>query len=250
MKRFFTTLLLLCGFAGPALGAGYSDWAAIIVAGDSRTHSGKEAEIFDNARRDLAAQFQKLGFQPQNMMTFSVHPEKYPGQNALHSDPTTIANTLWELANNTKGGCLVYFTSHGSPDGILVTDETVPPEKLAAIINNACGTRPTVALIAACYSGIFVDDLKAPNRMVLTAARPDRTSFGCGEQDTYTFFDTCMLQTLPTAHDFPSLAQGVMFCVAQREVQYKAMPGFGDLLPSEPQLYIGESVAAQLPPFR
>ena len=157
MKRFFATLLFLCGFVGPALAAGYSDWAAIIVAGDNRAHSGKEAEIFDNARRDLAVQFQKLGFQPQNMRTFSVHPEKYPGQNAMHSDSGTIANTLWELANNTKGGCLVYFTSHGSPDGILVTDETVPPEKLTAIINNACGSRPTVALIAACYSGIFLD---------------------------------------------------------------------------------------------
>ena len=80
--------------------------------------------------------------------------------------------------------------------------------------------------------------------MVLTAARAERPSFGCGEQDTYTFFDTCMLQALPSAHDFPALAQSVEFCVAQREVEYKVP------YPSEPQLYVGESVAAQLPAFR
>ena len=30
--------------------------------------------------------------------------------------------------------------------------------------------------------------------MVLTAARPDRTSFGCGEADKYPYFDDCFLQ--------------------------------------------------------
>jgi hypothetical protein len=250
MKRFFAALCFLLGFAGPALAAGYADWAAVVVAGDNRAHSGKQSEVFDNARRDLAIQFQKLGFQASNMRQFSLQPQNYPGQNVELTRAQNVANGLWDVASSAKGGCLIYFTSHGSPDGIVTADEMVPPYKLAAYVNNACGSRPTVVIISACFSGIFVPALAASNRMILTAARDDRTSFGCGEQDTYTFFDTCMLQSLPVVHDFPALAQNVEFCVAQREAQYRALPEYQDLLPSEPQLYIGESIAKQLPPFR
>ena len=94
--------------------------------------------------------------------------------------------------------------------------------------------------MSACFSGIFVPALAAPNRMVFTAARPDRTSFGCGESDHYTFFDTCFLQSLPGAGDFVGLAQQVTACVAARERQEKVD------YPSEPQLYVGPQVAAAL----
>jgi Peptidase C13 family len=107
-------------------------------------------------------------------------------------------------------------------------------------VNNACGSRPSVVVMSACFSGIFVPELAAPNRMVLTAARPDRTSFGCGESDHYTFFDTCFLQSLPASADFPGLAQQTIACVAARERAEKIE------YPSEPQLAVGEQVAASL----
>jgi hypothetical protein len=77
--------------------------------------------------------------------------------------------------------------------------------------------------------------------MVLTAARPDRASFGCGESDRYTFFDTCMLHELPLAHDFAALGPAVQACVARREKDLGADP------PSEPQLWIGSALAPELP---
>jgi hypothetical protein len=77
--------------------------------------------------------------------------------------------------------------------------------------------------------------------MVLTAARPDRTSFGCGQSDRYTFFDQCFLQTVADGHSFPDLAGAVQSCVAVREVEDNVAP------PSEPQLSVGASVAANLP---
>ncbi len=67
----------------------------------------------------------------------------------------------------------------------------------------------------------------------MTAARPDRTSFGCGQADRYTFFDECFLQSIGTSHNFPDLAAAVRSCVATREVKEKATP------PSEPQVFIG-----------
>src|SRR5207237_5092994 len=125
-------------------------------------------------------------------------------------------------------GCLVYFSSHGAPAGVVMRDQLLAPSVLAAILDQACGERPTVVVISACFSGVFVPALAAPNRMVLTAARPDRSSFGCGESDRYTFFDTCMLQSLPSSGDFPDLARNVIGCVAARErkdgIKYPAEP--------------------------
>ena len=72
-----------------------------------------------------------------------------------------------------------------------------------------------MVIISACFSGVFVPPLAGPNRMVLTAARPDRTSFGCGEEDRYPYFDTCMLDQLPKAHDFAVLGPAVQACVRQ-----------------------------------
>ena len=82
------------------------------------------------------------------------------------------------------------------------------------MVNSACGNRPSVIVMSACYSGQFVAPLQGDNRIIMTAARPDRTSFGCGELDHYTFFDDCFLRALPMAGDFPGLGRLVQQCVA------------------------------------
>jgi hypothetical protein len=98
-----------------------------------------------------------------------------------------------------------------------------------------------VVVISACFSGVFVPALAGRNRMVLTAARPDRASFGCGEQDEYTFFDACVLGALPQAHDFAALGTAAQACVAKREAETGAMP------PSEPQMEVGVALRPTLP---
>jgi len=81
-----------------------------------------------------------------------------------------------------------------------------------------------------------VAPLQSDNRIIMTAARPDRTSFGCGEMDHYTFFDDCFLRALPVAGDFPRLGGLVQQCVAAREQEMKLTP------PSEPQVSVGPGV--------
>ena len=41
--------------------------------------------------------------------------------------------------------------------------------------------------------------MTAPNRIILTAARADRSSFGCTADRIYTVFDACLLGVLPHA---------------------------------------------------
>jgi hypothetical protein len=240
---FWTVLIFACVAAVlPARAAGgFSDWGAIIVAGDYRAHDGGDSEVFDDARHDIGAALERVGFQPANVAEFSVRPARYNAPQPQQSDPLTISNGLWDLSNRTGAGCFVYFTSHGSPDGVVVGSDMIAPNAMASMVNNACGSRPTVVVVSACYSGVFVPTLAAPNRMVFTAARPDRTSFGCGQSERYTFFDECFLGAMQGSHDFPDLANTVRACVAARETKEKMSP------PSEPQLYIGANAVAGLP---
>jgi hypothetical protein len=237
--------------SAPARAAGFGDWAAIVVSADNHSHSGAPSEVFDNGRRDVAAGLLRLGFAPGNLIQFSIASDSHPGTE--HADKQTIANDLWDLSNRTTGGCFAYLTSHGSPDGMVLGDGYLTPGALAGMLDNACGSRPTVVFVVACFSGVFVDALSgpnrfvpglaAPNRLVLTAARPDRPSFGCGDNDHYTFFDNCWLDSVGGVGDFGSLATAVRACVSRKEAQINA-------LPSEPQLSIGATIAAAMPRWR
>jgi hypothetical protein len=234
MRIFLFCFGFLLSLATTVQAADFSKWAVLIVSGDNHAHSGNPSAVFDNARHDLVTAFTRIGFSPANIAQFAVSPDPA----AQHSGNSAIANTLWDLSSRAPDGCLIYFTSHGTPDGIVIDQRVLEPEKLGMIVGNACGSKPSVIVMSACFSGQFVRTLKGDNRMVLTAARSDRTSFGCGEMDYYTFFDDCFLRALPMAGDFPSLGGLVQQCVAEREQQMKATP------PSEPQLDIGSKVGA------
>jgi hypothetical protein len=207
----------------------FSHWAVVLVAGDYRAHSGAPSKVFDNGRHDLAEAFAKIGFSKANTVQFSVDYD----DGTQHSSVPEIATALQSVAGRAKGGCLIYFTSHGTPEGIVVDDKILSPAQMQEMVNTSCGERPAVIVMSACYSGAFVAPLAGTNRIIMTAARPDRTSFGCGEMDHYTFFDDCFLRAMPMAGDFPGLGGLVQQCVAEREVQMKATP------PSEPQVSVG-----------
>ena len=220
----------------------FANWAAVVVSGDFHSsHTNNPTETFDNARRDVAAELVRKGFSPANILQFSVRPDRYPDVRPGKSDPEPIYEGLKSLTQRATAGCLVYFTSHGAPQGVLVGNQLLPPQLMDAMVTDACGNRPTVVIISACFSGVFVPVLAGTNRMVLTAARPDRSSFGCSESDKYPYFDACMLRVLPDVHDFVALGPKVQACVAQREVETGMSP------PSEPQLFIGPQLRFTLP---
>ena len=236
-----TAALLTLAWTAPAAAAGaFSDWAAVVVAGDWHAHSGGPSEAFDNARRDVSRALETAGFAPDNLRQFSVRPERYR-EGPLKSDAAKIYETLGVLAAKAPGGCLVYFTSHGAPQGVVLDQGLLPPSILGAMLDRTCESRPTVVVLSACFSGVFIPALAKPNRMILTAARPDRTSFGCGEADKYPYFDECFLQSMPSASDFPALAGAVQGCVARRETAEGMRP------PSEPQVWIGAALRPMLP---
>jgi len=88
---------------------------------------------------------------------------------------------------------LLFITSHGSPEHELAVNldplplDLIAPEDLADLLAGS-NIRNKVIVLSACYSGGFIDALKGPSTMVITASRADRPSFGCGNKSDITDF--------------------------------------------------------------
>jgi hypothetical protein len=88
---------------------------------------------------------------------------------------------------------LLFLTSHGSREHELYVGmdplplDQIAPDDLADALEKA-HVRYKVIVISACYSGGFIDALKDDYTMVITAARSDRASFGCGTKSDITDF--------------------------------------------------------------
>lgn len=212
--------------------SGFDGWAASVVAADWTTSQGAPIQAFDNARRDLVTGFLGVGFSRADMVDFSLRPDV--------PNPTRADQALDAIGANAQKatrGCFLYFTSHGSPRGIVFgPNRLLSPDEMARRIDDWCGSRPTVVIVSACFSGVFVDRLGAPNRMVMSAARRDRSSFGCSEDATYPYFDGCVLESLPQVPDFIALSQRTAACVERREREEGLRPA------SEPQTVIGDAI--------
>ena len=215
-------------------------WAGAVIAADWRTSGGDPIQAFDNARRDLTAGFLAAGFARANLYDATLRPD-VP---AVVSDSAAVEGVAAAAARAPRG-CLLYFTSHGSPQGMVFgPNRMLNPTSMATLVRNWCQDRPTVVVISACYSGVFLDALSGPNRMVMTAARRDRASFGCSEAATYPYFDGCVIEALSTAVDFIALANTARTCVKRREDEEGLAPG------SEPQVSIGANMQLLLPTLR
>jgi hypothetical protein len=106
----------------------------------------------------------------------------------------------------------LFLTSHGSEDHRLFVGmdplplRQIQPRDLRASLDDA-GIRWRVIVVSACYSGGFVDALRDPDTLVITAARADRSSFGCDSDSKITWFGKAFLaealnQTTDFEHGF------------------------------------------------
>ena len=233
-------LVLLLLLPRPAAAETLDNWAVAVVAGDWQAHSGNPTQAFENARRDIVWSLEKSGVRPENLIQFSPTARLRADPATLMADRATVESEWYELTRKATGGCLFYVTSHGNQGGVVIGDDMMSPQELGMMLDLSCRDRPTVVVVSACFSGVFVPALARSNRFIMTAARRDRSSFGCSEDATYPYFDGCVLKSLPAARDFPTLAAAARECVAAREKAEKLAPA------SEPQTSVGDGIAAVL----
>ncbi len=210
-------------------------WVAVLVAGDG------SIPVFDNATGRVAAMLEAGGTPPRDIHRLSANPAALARTRAQVATRARVMDAVAGLRPRAGEACLVFITSHGAHGpGVYLAPrrEFLSPADLDAALAAGCGGAPTVAIVSACYTGGFAaPPMAAPNRVVLTAARADRPSFGCDAGRELAFYDACLLQTLSAApHAWAKVAAGADRCVARMEASEHERP-------SEPQSAIGAQVA-------
>ena len=209
------------------------NWRLVVMASDQ---GNKSAWIpaFDNARKKFVDYFLARGVAAGNIRQLSLKPQ-FQSASIQTASTQNFTNAVTSLnATSSNDACMIFMTSHGSRDGFNIGSSRLSPNTLRAALDSGCGSRPTVVLVSACYSGLYTLDssgLKTPNRVILTAARNDRTSFGCSPENEYTYWDGCLFESLPRSTTFRSLATNLQACIARKEA--------GMSTPSMPQSFIG-----------
>jgi hypothetical protein len=135
---------------------------------------------------------------------------------------------------------VVHISTHGGP-GLLASrignrpTTTISGRVLAAQLAPLAG-HASVVILSACYSGSLIAALRAPDRIIITAARSDRSSFGCAAEAQHTFFGTAELEGFAEPHrSLRQVFEAIRATVARMEREQ-------DDTPSEPQVFVGNRV--------
>ncbi len=201
-------------------------WKGIFIAGDD------SIENFDNGRIDLSDLMTKLTKMDTIQLTSS---RNHVSKTVFPATAQNIKAAFTQTPVGKNEGCFVHMTSHGIKNQgfYLSLGGVLSPRDLASYVNTACGNAPTIILVSACYSGQFINEnMKGPNRIIMTAAIHNRPSFGCSPDTRYTYWDQCLLDSIPVAKTWTEVYKKVQACIQVKE----SSQGFPS---SYPQAYFG-----------
>ena len=152
------------------------------------------------------------------------------------------------VMDKEKDILFLFLTSHGGRDHKFSLDMwpwrfgDLDPKRLRGLID-ASGIKWKVVVVSACYSGGFVEALKSPTTLVITASAPDKNSFGCSNEAEFTYFGKAYFdQALRKTTSFTEAFELARAEVLEREAQEKQTP-------SEPQIALGAEIAVKLQAF-
>jgi Peptidase C13 family len=146
--------------------------------------------------------------------------------------------------NVTDDILFLFLTSHGSPGRFSVhfpalALDDLSDRELKDMLDRS-GIKWRIVVISACYSGSFIDALKDERTLILTAAAADKTSFGCSNENDFTYFGDAYINTaLRQDRSFVAAFDRAKDIIARREAAE-------NLTPSEPQIYLGAAMQAKL----
>jgi hypothetical protein len=202
-------------------------WRAVLVAGDS------SSPAFNNGVETMRDRLQSEGV--RNIQVLAADPSSLS-----NAEVASVANVRRALQTHGGSACFAFLTSHGEQSGFFLraSRTLLSPSSLERALDAGCGSLPTVLIVSACHSGTFItQESRKPNRIILTAAATERSSFGCGAKDEYTYYDRCLLQSLDKAPTWRELAVTTRACVEAAERRLNVRQA------SLPQVFVGASVA-------
>ena len=136
------------------------------------------------------------------------------------------------------------MTSHGSRRHRFSVNfkpfqmKSLSAERIGEIVKDA--KLPwQVVVVSTCFSGGYIDALKSPNTMVITASDARRSSFGCVAGEDYTYFGAAYYRDSLFDNDYRAAFKRATALVRKREES-------GGYLPSLPQIWTGELIKNKL----
>lgn len=163
---------------------------------------------------------------------------------ATQGNMTAVARGVERRIDPVSDIAFVYLASHGSRDAELATTlptyDDLTPISSASVADalTRAGIRRRIIIVSACFSGSWIPALANDDTIVITAARKDRSSFGCDDTRSVTYFGEAFLKG-PLAHGV-SLRDA--FEAARRTVI--GWEARDHLTPSEPQVSVGRNMQA------
>jgi hypothetical protein len=163
---------------------------------------------------------------------------------------TNLTRALGRIgkAMNADEDILVLFLSaHGDREHRLSAWQPplelapLTPTSLARLLHDS-GIKWRVVVVSACYSGGFIEPLRDDNSIVITAAAPDRTSFGCEAGRDFTYFGQAFFRdALAKTSSFIEAFEIARKLVADQEAAER-------LPASLQQIAVGRAIAELLKP--
>jgi hypothetical protein len=166
---------------------------------------------------------------------------------ATVSGLTDALKLLAERMNPDEDVLVLTVTSHGSREGIAVSNGSLPllqlgPTELRQALDEA-GIKWRVLIVSACYSGVFLEPLETDSTLIATASDSEHSSFGCADDRDLTYFGEALLKdSIPTT---PTLEEA--FKKAADLIQHRETAEH--LEHSNPQLYVGSAIRQKLAPL-
>ena len=161
---------------------------------------------------------------------------------------TNLARVLaraGEVMNAEEDVLFLFLSAHGDAQHRLSASQ--PPLELASVTPTALARmlqeariKWRVIVVSSCYSGGYIEPLRDTNTVVITASAADRISFGCEHGRDFTYFGEAYFKdALARSATFTEAFQLARRIVSEREAAER-------LVPSRPQMWVGEAIAAQL----
>lgn len=136
-------------------------------------------------------------------------------RNTMTSAPmatvTSIGEALKSIAarmDRDEDILFLFLTSHGTREHEFkllqnsMTLRDLPARELGRLLKESA-IRWKVVVVSACYSGGFIDPLKDDSTLIMTASRQDRASFGCADDNEFTYFGRAFFkESLPASRSF------------------------------------------------
>lgn len=167
---------------------------------------------------------------------------------ASSTNLSMILNQVGKIMNPEEDILFLFLTMHGSEFHELNVNfwplqlNSISPEDLQTKLKES-GIKWKVIVISACYSGGFIEPLKDDYTLIITSAKADRTSFGCGKESDLTYFGKALFEEqLNVKYSFTESFYAAIDQIAQREKKER-------LKPSVPQMHTTTYIEERLKKF-